>query len=894
MLIGRGGELDLLAAIVDDLRQGKGRAVVVRGAPGVGKSALLAAARARAASAGSRVLSCAGVRSETHLPFAGLLQLLHPVIAAVDRLGTSGATALLGVLGRREVTAVEPLVLATAVVDLIEEVAGDRPLLLLADDVQWLDRSSVDVLSFLARRLGGEPVGLIAAVGDDLLAPAELPELPELRLEPLSRPDAEALLTARFPDLPPDVHKRVLDEADGNPLALLELPPAIEAAGPLPPGVPRVLPLTARLERVFAGRAGDLSPGAWAALLTAALDDGDQIGEILTAASAVHGGPVTMADLGLIVRAGLMDVDESKLSLRFRHPLVRSAVHQKAGIADRHAVHAALADLFAGNPDRSVCHRAACCVAPDEKVAQALEEAAHRARARGALATALQRAVPLTPDPGRAGSRLLLAADVEFESGRDAAALRLVDEAGKHPLSVADQNRVRWLREDYGTDGWTGADKVYLLTDTAEQLWRDGDADRALDVLVSIGLRCYWTAADPSASARVTAVTERIGDRADDVRVPAILALSAPVRHGADARIRLRRVAERQRLSARDGCLLAAAATAVGDAPLADRVLAGVVTALRTEGRAGRLTEALVEQAWAGALIGTGARALPAAREAARAADLVGRPRWGAAADAAHAICLARAGDVIGSTTLADRAEEYLVSTGAAPMLALVMLARGAASLAAGRPAEALSHLLRISDRSDIAHHPNIREWALVDLVEAAVLCNRPHAVSEVVASLSAEVAVSGSPMLRAGLAYARGVLDQNFDSALDDPCLIGWPLTRARLLLAAGTWLRRQRRAAAARDALAAAEKIFTSLGARAFVVQLDARPRRAGDLTAQERQVAELAAAGLTNREIGDRLFLSPRTVSTHLYRVFPKLGIASRADLAAALDDVAPADR
>jgi DNA-binding NarL/FixJ family response regulator len=148
--------------------------------------------------------------------------------------------------------------------------------------------------------------------------------------------------------------------------------------------------------------------------------------------------------------------------------------------------------------------------------------------------------------------------------------------------------------------------------------------------------------------------------------------------------------------------------------------------------------------------------------------------------------------------------------------------------------------------------------------------------------------------MLRAGLAYARGVLDQNFDSALDDPCLIGWPLTRARLLLAAGTWLRRQRRAAAARDALAAAEKIFTSLGARAFVVQLDARPRRAGDLTAQERQVAELAAAGLTNREIGDRLFLSPRTVSTHLYRVFPKLGIASRADLAAALDDVAPADR
>jgi DNA-binding CsgD family transcriptional regulator len=388
-------------------------------------------------------------------------------------------------------------------------------------------------------------------------------------------------------------------------------------------------------------------------------------------------------------------------------------------------------------------------------------------------------------------------------------------------------------------------------------------------------------------------VTERIGDRVDDVRIPAVLAMSAPVRHGANARIRLRRLAE-QPLSARDSCLLAAAATAVGDAPLADRLLIDVVTGLRAEGRAGRLTEALVQQAWAGTLIGDSTRALPAARDAARAADLVGRPRWGAAADAAHAVCLARAGDVTGSTTLADRAGDYLASTGATPMLALVMLARGAAALAAGHPAEALSHLLRISDPADSAHNPNLREWGLVDLVEAAVLCNRPQAVAEVVAALSADVAVSGSPMLRAGLAFARGVLGSEFDAALADPSLADWPLTRARLLLAAGRWLRRRRRAAAAREAWAAAEEIFTSLGATAFLVRLRDRPRHTGVLTAQELQVAELAAAGLSNREIADRLFLSPRTVSTHLYRIFPKLGVTSRDDLAPALDDVRPAER
>ncbi|MEV6845134.1 LuxR family transcriptional regulator [Actinoplanes sp. NPDC051411] len=902
MLFGRGDQLDLLAGMVDGVRAGRGRAVVVRGAAGVGKSALLTAARAHADTAGVQILSCAGVRSETHLPFAGLLQLLRPVLGAADRLGTLRGTALLGGLGLREVTVTEPLVLATAVVDLIVAVAGDRPALVVADDVQWLDRSSVDVLGFLARRLGDQPVGLIAAVrdDDDVMSAADLPEL---RLGPLSAPDAEALLTGRFPDLPADVRDRVLDEADGNPLALLELPLAIASAGSLPHGLPRVLPLTDRLERAFAARAGELPPAARAALLTAALDDGDQIGEILAAASVVHGEPVTMAEVGLIVRAGLMDADEATLSLRFRHPLVRSAVHQTAGIAERHAVHTTLAGLLAGNPDRAAWHRAACSVAPDEGVALALEQAAGRARARGALATAvtaLERAVRLTPDRQRAGGRLLMAADTEFEGGRNVAALRLVDEAERHPLGVIDRNRVRWLREVYGDDAWTGTDSIYLFADTAERMWRDGDPERAVSALVLVSIRCYWTAADPAASARVAAVAADIGDQVDDVRIPAVLGLAAPVDHGVEVRARMRRLAD-QGLSARDSCLLAAAATAVGDPALATRMLDDVVSGLRDEGRAGRLTEALVQQTWADVLIGASAKALPAARDAAQGAVLVGRPRWGAAADAAHAVCLARAGDLAGAAAMADRAERYFSSTGASPMLALVQLvqlvqlARGAASLAAGRPAEALTHLLRISDPSDVAHNPHLTEWGLVDLVEAAVLGNRPQAVSEVIASLTAQVAVSGSPMLRAGLAFARRVLDQDFaDLEFSGPpsfgpsdlCLADWPLTRARLLLAASTWHRRQRRVAAARDARSAAEQIFTALGATAFLSP--ARPRRAGDLTDQELQVAELAAAGHSNRAIGERLFMSPRTVSTHLYRVFPKLGVTSRADLTAALSD------
>jgi hypothetical protein len=443
--LGRAREQRLLASLLDDVAK-RGQPLVLRGEPGIGKSRLLAEASRKARERGIAVLAATGVQSEAHLPFAGLHQMLRPVRERAVELPPLQREALDAAFGLTDEVAPEPYRIAMAALDIVSDVAAERPVLLVIDDAHWLDRPTADVLAFVARRIESDPVLLLAAVRDGY--PGGLAEagLPEHRLTGLDDATAAALLDAAAPGLPLTMRSRLLREAAGNPLALLELP----AAGGQPGderSLPGGLPLTERLERAFVGRVSDLPDDTRLALLVAAVSDGDAVGEILHAASAVAGTSVDLDAFEPAARAALIDVDVN--SVHFRHPLIRSAVRQNAGVLQRRRVHEALAATLEADPDRRVWHRAALMTGPHEELARELEEAGVRARRRGAIdvaLTALGRAVELSAPNHRAG-RMFATAELAFERGRPdiaTAMLREIERLDLNPLEVA---RARWVSE---------------------------------------------------------------------------------------------------------------------------------------------------------------------------------------------------------------------------------------------------------------------------------------------------------------------------------------------------------------------------------------------------------------------------------------------------------------
>src|SRR5580693_200243 len=488
-LIGRDPEIAAVESLLARIGDGGG-SLLVLGDPGIGKSALAAVAGQRAADCGMRVLTCAGVRGEAHLSFAGLHQLLRPVMAEASGLPRGQRDALLTALGvSDEVAPTMPLV-GLAVLELLAAGARRAPVLVIAEDVHWLDSSTCEVLAFVSRRLGADPVGLVgtareAELEDNPLARAGLAEL---RLGPLDPAAAAALLDAHaVRDLV--VRQRVLEQAAGNPLALVELPAAAsqhDSRGPLPGWIP----LTRHLEEAFASRLPGLPAATFAALLAAALDEGDALAEVLAAASVVAGAPVSVADLAVAVAAGLTEVDGP--SVRFRHPLVRSAVAEAAGPARRQAMHRALAEVLAGVPDRRVWHRAAASVGPDEEVAAGLEAAADRAFGRGAIAEqaqALAAAARLSPGPALRGQRLIRAAWAFYDLGRPQTTLRLLDEAEPLDLEPGDRLRLSWYRESTGAATRSGTRPLAALAGLADQMRQHGYNDQALLTLESVALR---------------------------------------------------------------------------------------------------------------------------------------------------------------------------------------------------------------------------------------------------------------------------------------------------------------------------------------------------------------------------------------------------------------------
>lgn len=901
-LVGREAQLELLRGVLSDAGS-RGAAVLVRGAPGIGKTSLLAETAALAESLGFRVLRAAGVEAESDIPFGGLHQLLRPLGPAHLEGSAPHRLALAAALGHTEAEVPDVFMVGLAVLDLIADVAATAPVLILTDDVQWLDDATVSVLAFMARRVGSEPVVMVGAARDGYRSRLNPDEFTAVPLEPLSDDEAAALLADRAPGLPPAARRRLLAAAAGNPLALTELSGTLGKAAD--PDETR-LPLTERLERAFTDRLATLPAATRTIMRVAAVNDGSSLTEIFAAARVLAGDAVGIAELEPALRARLVSV--VGVELRFGHPLMRSAIQQTMPTAEWQAAHAALASVLDAQPDRQVRHRAAATSTADEAVAQALEDAALRAARRGGIAeavTALEHAAALSDDPARRTDRLLRAADYAVELGRPDSVNRLLDRAQTTALSPRQQATVVWLRGsfDEGLGGHPGC--AVSLTALAESVAAD-DRALALRILWSAAQLCFWSEPGPDGRRRVLDAVERmVPDDLDPWRL-AICAYAAPVERGAFVLERTRDMTPNDGDDGRAYRMLSTATLLAGGFDAARAFAASGNIGLRTQGRLGLLARTAGAQAWCDIVVGDLGAAISATEESRRLARETTQTMMYALMTAISAKLAALRGDVDDALRLAEEAEEIGLPAGARPVLAIALIARGAAALAQGRFEEALGHFRRVHDPADPAFQVALRLTAVGDLVDAATHCGRGESVVPIVAELEDIASVTPAPVLHAELRLARALLagddaaEALFDAALRAD-LTAWPLVRGRTHLAFGEWLRRRRRSVESRDHLRAARDMFDALGAIPWGEKARRELRAAGEtsrrrdpdardqLTPHELQIVQLAAEGLTNREIGQRLYLSHRTVSSHLHRIFPRLGVVSRAELRTVVSDL-----
>ncbi|HEV7978936.1 ATP-binding protein [Amycolatopsis sp.] len=902
-LFGRELERKRLGELIDGVGR-RGGALLVRGEAGIGKSALLKEVTALTVTSRMRVLTTVGAVSEQHLPYAGLHQLLHSIRAGIDTLPVPQRDALRAALGLAEGAVPEMYLVGLAVLNLLAEKAVDSPLVLVAEDAHWLDCASQDVLAFVARRLESEPIVLIATIRDGETSRLDDAGLPAMRIERLPDDVAAELFDTVAPGLATQVRSRLLAEAAGNPLALTELPRTVRSRDSADIVPPAALPLTARLERAFTARVAGLPADTRKSLLIAALNDGSSLTETLDATAQAIGAAVDVAVLVPAVEAGLIELAPGTLT--FRHPLMRSAIPQASGVAECRQAHQALAETLSGHPDRQAWHRAAATSGAAENVAAELELAADRAQRRGGVGAAiasLEHSARLSESPDRRAERLLRAADLAVESGRRDVVERLVREVATLELSARQRALGTWLLSAFDDGMSQGAAGPRELAGLAESVAADGNVDLALRILWGAGMRCFWIEPGTAARQRIADVADKLlGDESDPRKV-AISAYVAPIERGRSVMAGLRELADRTDRDPQVERFLGSAALQIGAFDLSARFSAAAVPGLRAQGRLGLLTRALAVRAWSCVRLGDLAAALPAAEEAGRLAHETHQPFMYGLARAVQAETAALRGDYEQATVLAAEAERVGLASGARPVLATVQRARGLIALGEGRYADAFADLLRVHDPGDPAYQLGLRCYTLAELTEAAVRAGQTGAMTSILDELELFAVSTPSPALHIGLRYARAVLapdveaEDLFKAALGAD-LDGWPLERGRVRLAFGEWLRRRRRVAESRPHLRAARETFDALGVLPWAERArrelraagEVSPRRGPDardqLTAHELSIAQLAAEGLTNREIGQRLYLSHRTVSTHLHRIFPKLGISSRGEIEAAI--------
>ncbi|HEY3907316.1 MAG TPA: AAA family ATPase, partial [Streptosporangiaceae bacterium] len=796
-LYGRERELDAVEILIrqmtsrpaeatDALEAGPAEPVLlVRGEPGLGKSALLTAAGETAQAAGVAVLTAAGVPSEAAIPFAGLHHLLQPVLDRANELPGRQREALEGAFGLSGEAQPDPLPVALATLTLVgsanpggrppgatrganpggrppgnpRPASRGEPVLLIIDDAQWLDPCSSTVLGLVARRLVGRPAAMVVAARYWPPTPLVDVGLPELNLDELAEDTAAAMLVSQTPDLELPMRDRLVREADGNPLALAELPRSVPPA--LLGEVSRVplsgdVPLPGRLERALAGQVAELPDATRAVLMIAATDDRDGLGELLDAASALAGTQVTADALSPAIAARLVDVRQT--SLRFRHQLVSTAIYQAASLAQRQAAHAALARVLADQPDRQIWHKAAAALGPDEPLAEALDEVATRAERRGAVAiaaSALERAAELSSNEARRGTRLLRAAELAFDSGHPGLGPQLLKAAEPLDLPAEERTWLSWLRQAHSGAGWSGAAKVGSFIAMADRQHADGYPARAAESLHAAALRCWWGSPDQPTRAAVLAAAERIGLPPDNPILLAILGSTDPVSQAAPVIERIARLSPDPADPA-GAYLIATAATATWAYDLAAGFLELAVTGLRRQGRRGLLAQALVSQAWTAVHLANAPVAKSAATEADRLSRETGQVRWAVAAQLVLASIAGEEGDADAAEALTAEAEAKLTALGTNPLQGMVQFVRGRAAVTHQRYPYGAEQLRRVLDPADSAYHPYIGAWGLADLIEAELHAGTPDAARAHLARLESLAAVTSASLLRAQAAYAR------------------------------------------------------------------------------------------------------------------------------------------
>ena len=895
-LVGRLAEQALIAERLDDPQSGA--AILLRGPAGVGKSALVEDAVRRAGSS-RRVLRTVGTWPETDLAMAGLYQLLQPLFPLAPQIPEPRQAALRVAFGIATGPPPEPFAVAMAALELLVEAAAPQPLLVIAEDLHLLDTATVGVLRFLARRLEHDPIVLLAAARDEEPDPLGGTAALVLELGPLSSDGSRQLLESVAPGLTGSARAGILRVAEGNPLALVELPktPGLTLR---PTMGSQWLPLNQRLLAAFAARVERLPPATRSALTLLALHDAESLPEVLQALGT-GGVPAPVAVVEPAVEAALVQLSGNEL--RFRHGLMRSAVYRLASPSTRVAGHLALARAVGVGTDRGILHRARATEGYDEKLAAELDLIAERALARGAVSTAvttLARAADLTAATELKRRYLFRAAALAYELGE-----RNVGDAQSAVLAMlADDEHSRLLLEelseaaDAGASG--GGARIESLIGLAERARQLGDERLAGSFLRSAAFRCWQRQPDGDLSRRVVQLVTAAAGSLTDPQRAVMLAYADPVGSASVVTGILQGVVTTD-LDSVTVQTLGHAAACIANFELADVLFTDAAARLRAEGRLQVLARAICLQAWARLRRGQWSTAMPLAEEGTRLAEETGQAEYEGSGLAAQAMVAALRGDTAEAASAADRAERIAFPGQMTIVLAISLLARATAAAGEGDFSAAWDYLSRLHQTADPACHPPQALWSLSHLAYAAIQCDRVAQAQRMVARLRSQLrAEAAVPAVRMNLVYADALLapddliEDRVRAALDTD--VGrWPFERSRMQLLLGSRLRRRRRIAQARELLRAAQAGFDNLGAAQWAERTRKELRAAGvassakapalwnSLSAQELQVARMVAEGLSNRQIAERLYLSHRTVASHLYRIFPKLGITSRAQLA-----------
>lgn len=910
-LTGRHRERRALEELAAAVRAGESRALVVHGEAGVGKTALLEHLAAHVS--GFRVARTSGIESEMELPFAGLHQLCAPMLDRLERLPEPQRDALQSAFGMRTVSAPDQFLIGLAVLGLLSDISEEQPLLCLVDDQQWLDRASAHVLAFVARRVGAESVGIIFGTrtpGDELTG------LPELVITGLPDADALTLLNSVIPGrLDKSVRDQIVAETRGNPLALLELPRGLspaELAGGF--GLPAAAPLSGAVEENFRRRVAALPVQSRRLLIVAAADPTGDSALVWRAAERLG---IDTAAARAAIEAGLV---EFGTRIRFRHPLARAVAYWSASIEERQAAHRALAEVTdrGADPDRRVWHMAEASPGPDEDLAAELELSAEQARARGGLAAAaafLERAAQLTLNPSRRAGRALAAASTKFQAGAFDATTELLAAAESGPLDEVQQASIGLLRGALAFATNRGGDAPRLLLNAAR---------RFEPIDVGLARQTYLDAISAAAFAGRLATPG--GAVVDVARAAAAAPAAPPPARSPDLLL------DGFAMNFVDGYPAAvpdlrAALTTFGQKMPADEQLRWMwlinLAALHLWD----------DEHWDP----LSARYLELARGAGALTELV-------LALSTRAMMMLFAGDLSAAGVLVDEQRAVTEATGGnlAPYAAMRLAAlRGSRDeafaliektarevplrgegigIAVAEWTRAVLHngLGNYTDATTAAeralyhqeypklHYPGVANWAAAEHIEAAVRGGTRETAADTLSWLVEMTSAGGTDWALGVEARSRALLAEGDDAdRLYREAISRFGRTRVRTELARahliyGEWLRRERRRVDARDHLRTAHEMLQSMGMTAFAERAEREllatgetarkrttPTRAAELTAQEAQIARLARLGLSNPEIGIRLFISAKTVKYHLRKVFAKLDITSRNQLEYVLD-------